>query len=144
MPRVLPLHTPCGSHGLGEELEPGVFICAIRRTWETSDSASVDTLGCGMLFPLCDHGQRGCRACHQNVPAPGPKDRVLALVFLAHRDGRLTHETYRVTRASLADLTPEALAGVADRVAREVPPASVIGRGAKEVVAAIAAMPRAA
>jgi hypothetical protein len=144
VPRVLPLHAPCGIFGLGEELDPGLFICATRRNWEHSTTR--DTLGCGMLFPLCYHGQRGCLCCHRNEPVPGQRDRVLALVFQAHRNCMMTHDAYQALRASLAEIvpTPEALSGVADRIAREAPPASIVGRGAREIVAALAAMPRAA
>jgi len=140
--RVLPIHAPCGISGLGEELEPAVFVCALRRTWAVK--GHVDALGCGRLFALCQHGQRGCLCCHRNEPPAQAVDRVRALVFLAHRDGVITHDASRVTLASLADLHPEGLAGIAGGIVGLVAPGSLLARGAREIIAEIASLPRAA
>lgn len=66
---ALPPHDPCGREGLGTiDQTTGAATCTTRRKWSADPLfgwGSVDSPGCGMVFPLCDHGQRACSSCAQ-------------------------------------------------------------------------------
>ncbi len=94
-----------------------------------------DELGCGRIFALCRlHGLRGCVSCHACEPAPGPRERVRALMVRAWSERHLEHVRVRAAleelehasigrlRALVGDLRalPPVLAACALDVAREL------------------------